>query len=241
MAQSLRFTKRKKTRLVPCLINLLLRKNIRSQPGHRQHQRQLPSLCRLPEPWQRKLGTKRCSLATAAVLQSGSSRLFYTAKKGTSNTDSTPRHITPATSSQPNQHPGSIQDADLVYHQPDGQTSPAVPDDVALPTGFLQLSTCAENRRQHPTQKDLDCKPSMWLNPFAQPDAPPPFRHTSRRLTSLRREQTIAVMHQLHSCHLPNRRHTVDSLHPAPQPNQHPHTRPHPGACHTPLSKARSG
>ena len=109
-------------------------------------------------------------------------------------------------SSQPNQHQGIIQDVDLVYHQPDGQTSPAVPDDVPLPTGFLQLSTCAENRSQHPAQKNLDCKPSMWLNPFAQPDALPPFRHTSRRLTSLRREQTIAVMHQLHSCHLPNRR-----------------------------------
>ena len=36
-----------------------------------------------------------------------------------------------------------------------------------------------------PSRNDLDCKPSFWYAPFAQPDASPVVPPTSRRLTSL--------------------------------------------------------
>ena len=51
---------------------------------------------------------------------------------------------TPAHSSKPNQLPGVIQYVVLITDQPDGLTSPAVPDEVTQPTGFLDLQTCAE-------------------------------------------------------------------------------------------------
>jgi hypothetical protein len=129
LAQPLLFTKRKKTRIVPCLINLLLRKSTRSHPGICKPQIYNP--LGFAKTGKRKLGTKSCSLATAALRHFRFvPSLLHTLKKGSSITNSNPHPITPATSSQQNQHQGYFQDTDLVNHQPDGQTSPAVPDDV---------------------------------------------------------------------------------------------------------------
>jgi len=58
------------------------------------------SQCRLPEHLKRKLGTKSCSLATAVLLHFRFvPSLLHTLKKGSSNSNSNPHHITPATSS----------------------------------------------------------------------------------------------------------------------------------------------
>ncbi|MDO9087948.1 MAG: hypothetical protein Q7U53_17205 [Anaerolineaceae bacterium] len=63
---ALAFHKAEKTRLVPCLINLLLRENIRSHPGICKPQTNNP--LGFAKTGKRKLGTKSCSLATAALL-----------------------------------------------------------------------------------------------------------------------------------------------------------------------------
>jgi len=168
----------------------------------------------LPKPGNANWALKAAAWPPLQSSISCSSRPFYTAKKGSSSTDTKPRHTTSAPSQTSTKDLSKTRIWPFTSRM--GRPPPPFRTTSSCPPAFYN---CQRAQRTAATAQPrmisianrlcgLTRSPSRTLHP--------PFRHTSRRLTSLCREQTIAVMHQLHSCHLPNSNQTTSSTTTAP-------------------------
>ncbi len=190
MAQPLQLTKRKNIRIVPRPDNLLLRKSIRSHPGICKPQHTIP--WGLPKPGNANwtlaaagwppLHSSTPPVFTASLLHSKSRISQHRAHSQTSTLDRSLPCLRSIASRMGRPPP------------PFRTTSPCPP----------AFDTCKRAQRTHrhiQSQIDLDCKPSIWFNPFARLTADVCRNGIRpRQPTSLRREQTIAVKHQF-DCH----------------------------------------
>ena len=162
MAQPLQLTKRKNIRIVPRPVNLLLRKSIRSHPGICKPQHTI--LWGLPKPGNANwalaaagwppLHSSTPPVFTASLLHSKSRIIQHRAPSHTGTLDRSNTCLRSLTSRMGRPPP------------PFRTTSPC-------PPAFYPCKRAQRNRHHIQSRNNLDCKLSMWLNPFARPDASP--------------------------------------------------------------------